>query len=494
MINSLRALGYSFESALADIVDNSVAADADNIEILFPVADDAEPHLAVLDNGCGMTRDRLIESMRYASRGPDVERNEKDLGRFGLGMKTASFSQCRRLTVLSKTSEGLNGAVWDLNLVQKTHNWTLLILSPEECRNILYFQDLDRFASGTLVLWEELDRMKLGTAPIHALLETVHLGMEHLSLIFHRFISGEQGLNRIAIFANGTPLEPKDPFGASFRRGTSRMPEEFIVSREFPDKPIIVTGYTLPHQNRISEKERRQLGVQDGARTWGDDQGFYVYRGGRLIYWGGWLRLRQKAQLAKLCRVKVDVPNCMDHLWELDIKKSRATPPKPVRDRLSQLLEDLQKKSVVVQRGRANRTSVSEEGLLWTSSLVGKNLYKVSVNRENVLVKTLRARLDRDARAQFDALLGLLEVAYPSKWVNAQYLADATDVNAADASEGGLSRDAMKELLRNFVDAGEEGTRDMVLQALVGLPIFSGKSKETQELLQELISEGNHGH
>lgn len=494
MINSMRAMGYSFESALADIVDNSVAAEASRIEIICPTADDAEPYICILDNGHGMSRDKLIESMRYACRNPDNERAKGDLGRFGLGMKTASLSQCRRLTVVSKTSEEVTGTVWDLNVIQKTEDWSLVLLSEEECRRVPRFESLNVFESGTLVVWEDFDRLNLGVDAVHALMDIVSLGAEHLSLIFHRFITGDDDLPEINISVNGTSLQAKDPFGESFRRGASRMPEEFITVKEFPQEPIVVTGYTLPHQNLMSESECRSLGVRDGSRTWGDDQGFYVYRGGRLIYWGGWLRLRQKAQLAKLCRVKVDVPNCMDHLWELDIKKSKATPPRTVREHLSRLLEDLQKKSVVVQRGRRSDRSTDNVGLLWNAELVGKDFYRVSINRENVLVKTLCAAMDTAVRKQFEALLSLLEIGYPSKWVNSQYLADAADINTADASDGGPSRTELKAALKHFLTAtGNDGTDDMLLYALQGIPLFEGKMKLTREILNELQQELKNG-
>ena len=492
MINSMRAMGYSFESALADIVDNSVSAKSTRIEIICPTADDATPFLCILDNGCGMSRDRLIESMRYACRNPDHARERSDLGRFGLGLKTASMSQCSRLTVLSKTSEGVTGAVWDLKVIRETEDWSLLLLSDNDCKQVPRYESLDAFDSGTMVVWEDFDRMDLGSDPIHALLEKVGLGAEHLSLIFHRFITGEKDLPKIDIYVNGTSLEAKDPFGESFSRVSCRMHDEYIRVGEFP--VITVTGYTLPHQNLMSESERNRLGIKDGARTWGDDQGFYVYRGGRLIYWGGWLRLKQKAQLAKLCRVKVDVPNCMDHLWELDIKKSKATPPRVVRDRLSRLLEDLQEGSVISQRGRSTRRSAGNEGLLWNATLVGKNFYRVTVNREHVLVKTLCAGMNADTRKQFEAFLKLLEVGYPSKWVNQQYVSDVSDIYLADDSEGGPTREDFKAVLKEFVKAtGNDGTGVMLLKALQGVPLFEGKLKLNQELLSEIQQEIKNG-
>ena len=99
MIETFRAIGYSIEAAVADIIDNSISARAKNIWINFEW-EGSETWLAVKDDGSGMNNDELVQAMRPDSKNPLDDRSTKDLGRFGLGLKTASFSQCRLLSVI----------------------------------------------------------------------------------------------------------------------------------------------------------------------------------------------------------------------------------------------------------------------------------------------------------------------------------------------------------------------------------------------------------
>jgi hypothetical protein len=107
LIKSIAEQGYSLESSLADLMDNSVSANANKIEVLIKM--EQEPFtLFLADNGNGMDEETLKASMQFPSNSPEKERNVSDLGRFGLGMKTASFSQTRCFTVLSKKRERKN--------------------------------------------------------------------------------------------------------------------------------------------------------------------------------------------------------------------------------------------------------------------------------------------------------------------------------------------------------------------------------------------------
>ena len=137
LIKSIAEQGYSLESALADLMDNSISANADKIEILIKM--DKEPFtLFLADNGSGMDEETLKSSMHFPSKSPDSKRDTLDLGRFGLGMKTASFSQTRKFTVISKEKESSKyaGRTWDLNLL-KDNKWNLLVNSDEDISKIL---------------------------------------------------------------------------------------------------------------------------------------------------------------------------------------------------------------------------------------------------------------------------------------------------------------------------------------------------------------------
>ena len=159
LVDSLRSTGYSFDAAVADIVDNSISAGAKHIDLYIPPTGE-RPYLAFVDDGCGMDRDELIRAMRFASFSKDEERKDSDLGRFGLGLKLASSSQCRRFTVLSKKNGKLSGMVWDLDSLMKEQSWVMGELSESECQKLPKFDELDVKNNGTMVLWENFDVLR----------------------------------------------------------------------------------------------------------------------------------------------------------------------------------------------------------------------------------------------------------------------------------------------------------------------------------------------
>ncbi|RJP69766.1 MAG: ATP-binding protein [Comamonadaceae bacterium] len=347
MIEAMRDIGYSFESAVADIIDNSIAAGARNIDLRFGWVADL-PWIAVIDDGCGMSRDELLEAMRPGSKDPRHERAAHDLGRFGLGLKTASFSQCRELTVLTRRSEELNGMRWDLDRVSVTNRWEITEVHPSEMSDMPCSLPPDE--SGTLVLWRKIDRLELagmGEVGHEAVNEMMSAIQRHLSRIFHRFLAGELGLKRVRISVNGTDIEPYDPF-AELTIATQKFPLEVV---RFRDSEVKIQAYVLPHHSKVSAKEYERLAGPEGYLR---NQGFYIYRNRRLIIWGSWFRLARQEELTKLARVRIDIPNNTDHHWGIDVRKARAHPPLIVKNRLRQVIEQIRSgaKRPYTQRGR----------------------------------------------------------------------------------------------------------------------------------------------
>ena len=332
LMESTRAIGYSIEAAIADIIDNSIAASASRVDIdFFPIG---ESYIAILDNGWGMTSESLIAAMQYGSRNPLETRDENDLGRYGLGMKTASLSQCRILTVLSKKAGVLTGAQWNLNHIQRAESWSLLLIDEEEAKKYPSFDKLNQYENGTLVIWQDLDKFAVGETDIaEAFTRKMELIREHLSLVFHRYLSGEPGLKKLDIRMNEQSVEPQDPF--LIKKSTQLMDDEVIIVR---GQKVRVKPYILPHTSKLTQKELKALGGKDGLRK---NQGFYVYRNKRLLVWGNWFRLMRQGDLSKLARVQVDIPNSLDDLWTLDIKKSTATPPEEVKRNLSVIIQKI---------------------------------------------------------------------------------------------------------------------------------------------------------
>ena len=137
MINSLRAFGYDLSMAIADLVDNSIFAKAKNIAIDYDW-NDGVPWIRISDDGLGMTEARLKEAMRLGSQSPLEERAKGDLGRFGLGLKTASFSQCKMLTVCTRTAKsGSAIRCWDLDHVRVSRKWELRKIEPKHADETL---------------------------------------------------------------------------------------------------------------------------------------------------------------------------------------------------------------------------------------------------------------------------------------------------------------------------------------------------------------------
>lgn len=143
LIESLRDIGYTFESAIADVIDNSITANANQVNIHFDIFNN-EPILAIIDNGIGMNYDEMLVAMKIGSKNPLDLRESNDLGRFGLGLKTASFSQCRKLTVVSSQNNQKIGMCWDLDLVATTNDWTLKILDIATISNLYKIDELSK--------------------------------------------------------------------------------------------------------------------------------------------------------------------------------------------------------------------------------------------------------------------------------------------------------------------------------------------------------------
>ena len=362
---SLRSLGYSTETALADLIDNSITANAKNVWLSIARAgQNAVDRLALLDDGNGMDRVELLAAMRPGTRDPRAVRLENDLGRFGLGLKTASFSQCRTLTVASKKAGGdVNVLRWDLDHVAATNTWQLLQGPPPDVLDDLEL--LRKKKSGTLVIWTGIDALDVGDV------ELIRRVREHLALTFHRFIEiGELKIfiSMDARLLSSLPVPKVDPFMRA-------NPAMATGPAEVLNDLCAVQIFVLPHPDRCTDEER--LGAALG-RDWRDRQGIYVYRNNRLLVAGGWLGLKRGWKNdadTQLARISVDFLNTQDQDWKIDVLKSRASPPPQVRHRLMRLAEVARSRSTKLflhraTTGRRQGPGKSPDALnvpLWTS-------------------------------------------------------------------------------------------------------------------------------
>ncbi len=357
MIEALRGLGYSTATALADIIDNSIAARGDRIDILFSWNGPAST-IAVLDNGEGMDDRELDLAMRLGERNPLDERAAHDLGRFGLGLKTASFSQCRRLTVASLKAGRTSCLYWDLDVLSASEDdgWNLIEGPADSSEN--HLAPLISQSRGTLVLWEKLDRIVTPGFREQDFLDLVDRVERHLAMVFHRFIQGLRPRLRLTI--NGHPVTPWDPF-LSGHTATWSSPVERIPA---DGGAIEVQCHVLPHKDRLDTREHDSAAGPDG---WTAQQGFYVYRNERLLVAGSWLGLGRgrswtKEEAHRLARIRLDIPNTADAEWKIDVRKSMARPPVSVRERLTRLAEDTRERArrVFAHRGQPVRIGNGE--------------------------------------------------------------------------------------------------------------------------------------
>lgn len=406
MVEALRDIGYSLESAVADIIDNSISAVATRIDIRFGWDGQDAPWLAIIDDGNGMSEAELIEAMRPGGRDPLELRGVDDLGRFGLGLKTASFSQCRKVTVVSKAGGKLSARQWDLDLVRAKNRWVLRTPRLSEFEELPVLSLLGD--KGTFVLWQCLDRLDLGNdaARVHQVFnERIASISEHVSLVFHRFISGEPKHPKLVIRVSDIPIEPFDPFNAK-HPATMHLGEEPL---NIEGEIVTFKPYILPHHSRVSTEEYEQFGGRDGYLR---NQGFYIYRNRRLIIHGTWFRMARQDELTKLARVQVDIPNTLDHLWTIDVRKSRARPPEAVKKRLKSILERIRDTAKRPYQHRGVPASTPSGEPVW-QRLYHNERVSYQPNAKHPLLDEFRADLPMSMRSRFDGILNVIGQSLP---------------------------------------------------------------------------------
>lgn len=417
MVEALRGLGYTTATALADLVDNSISAGASQVEIAFNWSE-ADSWISIADDGGGMSDAELFSAMRLGDRNPLNTRGASDLGRFGLGLKTASFSQARRLTVLS-TKDGQPSCLrWDLDVLASdpSGEWHLLE-GPESSSKARLVQNIGH-TSGTLVLWERLDRIVTAGFTAGHFLDLIDDVERHLAMTFHRYLDGS-GVG-IDLRLNGKAVAPWDPFLSS-NPATWRSPESSVGEGGLR---ITSQAFVLPHKDRLDDKNYAEAA---GIEGWSGQQGFYIYRGRRLLVAGSWLGLGRgrswsKDEAHRLARIRLDLPNDLDAQWKIDIRKSSAHPPAPLRDQLYRLAEDTRDRArkVFLHRAHSNSSLGRRDEVMpvWQSRETSAGR-RYRVDRAHTAVKELLD--DAEFGARVEAMLRILEETIPVQriWLEA---------------------------------------------------------------------------
>ena len=408
LMDSLREIGYDLPSAVADIVDNSIAANARSIDLTFAF-DGPDSWIRVVDDGVGMSGSLLEEAMRY---GTDRAYEPQELGRFGLGLKTASLSQCRRLTVASRRGRErrrIEIRRWDLDHVLRSNRWEVIRIDASSAPSEMLNPLLDH--PGTVVLWEGLDRvldyrLPGGLAARHGFGELASAVSDHLAMVFHRFLAGEaHGRHRVTLSANGTVILPWDPYARAEPHTRALAAQSIAVPFEGGQVHVRVRPFILPPQERFSSATAHARAA--GPQRWNRQQGFYVYRNDRLIQAGGWNRLRTLDEHTKLARVAIDLPSGADELFRVNVAKMRVTIPRPLREPLMAIATGVASEAGARYRTRPDRVRHTAGGKGETAEAGTTMVSTLNIVERDLLQTVLQVARD-EFRDEPDLLRRLL--------------------------------------------------------------------------------------
>lgn len=443
LIESLRGLGYSPETAIADLIDNSIAAKAATVELELDW-DQGSPRAALLDDGNGMDGATLAEALRLGGVGPSSARSAIDLGRFGLGLKTASLSQCRQLTIISRSGGKTSALVLDVDEIAK-RGW--FANRPASLPQHPLAAKLVGLEHGTLVLWDRMDSLGglsgLGKEAFYLRLEDIRA---HLGMVFHRFINGDA--DKIAIVLNGRPVKAWDPF-QSGHPATRELPSERV---RHAGSAFTVRPHVLPHRDRFANETEYE--TAGGPGGWGARQGFYVYRGKRLLVAGSWLglggvRTWTRDEASRLARIEIDLPTDLDRDWRIDVRKSQARPPGALRARLTAIGGRCRQEAreVFAFRGQGPRPRNAPHTVpaVWLA-LQGPKGIQYRINRSHPAIAACR---DGGGRGRsFDAVLSIIERSVPIEriWL------DVSESEGATVPQ--MPADEMAQLTEQLIELG----------------------------------------
>ena len=307
---------------------------------------------------------------------------------------------------MSKKDGKIAAACWDLDYIHQQGEWALKTYTEDEIQGEIGHSWLIEKASGTVVIWEQFDRLRQGSAQTRELFdEKIENTRKHVALVFHRFINDENPKRRLAIYFNDEPVTGIDPF---LTRNTATQPLKEQILRIGSDE-IKVKPYVLPYLSKLTKEDLEILGGKDELRQ---QQGFYVYRNRRLIIWGTWFRLIKQDELGKLARVRVDIPNSLDSIWEIDVKKSTASLPHFIKKNLATIVEKTVGGSERVYKYRGRNVQTDNLIHVW-NPIDDRGKLQYLVNRKLPIIKMIKKHLDDKGNSFFEHFITMLEDTFP---------------------------------------------------------------------------------
>ena len=472
LLKGLRAIGYSFSTAVADIIDNSITAQATWVKLYFdPLAE--VPYFLIFDNGYGMNFKELQNAMLFGSNRDDKIDCEEDLGRFGLGLKSASLSQCRKFIVISKRFGRVNAMSYDLDEIEKSNSWDLQILGEDEICGLPFIDELKTLDSGTIVIWNKFDKLEKESGDKFELSfrNTVDAMKKHVEYVFHRFYDS------VEITLNKKRIERRDPFLESSLK--AQHGRKTIISIKDCARPIEVIPHTLPYANQLTDEEKTLLG---NPKSIYDEQGFYIYRNKRLIYWGNWMHMGYKSELNKLARIQVDIPSDLDEMWMLDVKKSSAKIPDVIKDQIRSAIDESTIRSKRVIRYRGDNEAKSDCPI-WNRIKDRDGFVHYDINRNNPLIQFLMENIGKNEKEIFQKLLSQIEFYLPKSRIQND---NADAINIINGDETNIQQDDLCNEVIQFLSFFPSSVREYQLDALLKSEAYQKISGMRDKILRSM--------
>ena len=483
LMGSMRSMGYTFESAIADVIDNSISANCSVVKVLFPTNPLQKSCVGILDNGERMDDKALFEAMRYGSAANEDTRSENDLGRFGLGMKSASLSQCKVLTVVSLKDTHLSAYTWDYNYIRDKKEWVVKKHNQDEIESFPYIDQLLEFSKGTLVLWKDFDVLsKSSDGQVYETLNNLKdVVGDYIALIYHRYLSLPTK-NKLTMFVNNQKIKAQDPFLESNPKTTTKKERTIAINDTFGiERQIKIKPFILPFATDLSEKDKKLIGGIENLRS---KQGFYIYRNNRLIIWGTWFGMKPRAELTKNARIRVDIPNTLDDIWSIDIKKQSATIPKRIQNQLKNTVTDALEISVRKQTHRGRKNKVDDKiDYIW-DRMEGRNQnYYYQINRESKLYQFVKEKISEEDFGYFEMFIGEIEKNIPIQQMYIDKSNEAIEVEEADNRFDDVYQLGVT-LIENIRKVSDKNVREIVEDVMKSEP-FCNYSDIKEKLLKD---------
>ena len=438
---------------------------------------DGKPLVYVKDNGCGMSEDTLIKAMRPASNNPLEARNINDLGRFGWGLKSASFSQARKLIVISKNNNIYSGAQWDLGDIS---GYEMDVFDGAECREILLTIATEIVSqSGTVVIWQDCDRLSDGYAISRDNFHSKIIEAKNkLSLIFHRYLEAPAG-RRILVKLNEMELEAIDPF---LKNHPATQPQQTEVIKYTGLGKIIVSPYILPHLSKLTGDEIQEIEGVEGINR---NQGFYIYRNERLIIYGTWFGIFKHGDLSELIRVQVDIPNTMDDFWKISIDKNDAKIPQSLKYRLRDILINVSGKAKLIYKRRSKSVKIGKHQPAW-QKYKKNGVIRYEISRDNDIYREIEKSISGDTQTLLDAYLSFVEQSLPVQDIQDD-AADESYIIRQEVENSEASTELLA-LMIQAIRANFDGTHKELSDYVLSEDFFSKRKAITEQILKDVAN------